>query len=69
MRIDWKSRRTRVVAAVVLVVLLVVSISQGAFRTWDGFDYFGWWVALPMLVMAFAALVTFLMRAWGKSED
>lgn len=68
MRIDWRSRRTQVVAAVALVVVLALSIWQGAFRTWDGFDYFGWWVALPMLVMAFAALVTYLARAWGKRD-
>jgi uncharacterized membrane protein len=69
MGIDWKSRRTLVVAVVVVAVLLVVSISQGAFRTWDGFDYFGWWVALPLLLLVFAALITFLARAWGTKRD
>ena len=68
MRIDWKSRSTQVVAGVALVAVLVVSISQGAFRTWDGFDYFGWWVALPLLLLLFATLVTFLARAWGKRD-
>jgi hypothetical protein len=65
MRIDWKARRTQVVVGVALAVFLVLSITQGAFRTWDGFDYFGWWVALPLLLLVFAALITFLARAWG----
>jgi uncharacterized integral membrane protein len=71
MRIDWKSRRTQLVGAGVLVLLLAVSIWQGAFRDWTGFDYIGWWVLLPLAVLLFASLVTFLARAWGggRRED
>src|SRR5688500_7497980 len=71
MRIDWKSRRTQLVGAAVLFVLLAVSIWQGAFRDWHVFDYIGWWVALPLLVLLFATLVTYLVRAWGggRRED
>jgi phosphate/sulfate permease len=66
MRIDWKSRRTQLVVAVVLAGLLVWSIADGALRTWGQWDYIGWWVLLPLFVLLVAALVTFLARAWGK---
>lgn len=65
MRIDWKSRRTQLAAVVVLALLLAVSIWQGAFRNWDTFDYIGWWVVLPLLVLSAATLVTYLVRSWG----
>lgn len=66
MRIDWKSRRTQLVAGALLVAVLAFSISEGAFRDWVMWDYIGWWVLLPLAVLLPAALITFLARAWGK---
>lgn len=68
MRIDWKARRTQVVAGVVLAGLLAWSVADGAFRTWGQWDYIGWWVLVPLLVLLFATLITFLMRTWGKRD-
>lgn len=55
-------------AGVALVVLLVLSISQGAFTTWGQWDYIGWWVLLPLAVLLPVSLVTYLARAWGKRD-
>lgn len=55
-----------VMAVVVGVVLLAVSIAQGAFRDWTMWDYIGWWVLLPLAVLLPVALVTYLVRTWGK---
>ena len=67
MRIDWKSRRTQLVAAV-MAGLLVWSIAQGAFRDWGMWDYIGWWVLLPVAVLLPISLALFVFRALTKRD-
>lgn len=69
MKINGKSRPAQIAAAATLAGLLVWSIASGAFRNWDVFDYLGWWVVVPLLVLLFASLVTYLVRAWGPKRD
>jgi hypothetical protein len=68
MRIGWKSRRTQIVAGAVLLVLLVLSISQGAFTTWGQWDYIGWWVLLPVAVLLPVTLALLLIRLLSRRD-
>jgi uncharacterized membrane protein len=68
MGINWKSPRTLFVLAAVMGAFLAWSIAAGAFRTWDGFDYFGWFVALPVFVLFVATLIAVLVRALGGGK-
>lgn len=63
-----RTRRAVIAVAAVLAALLVLSIAQGAFRTWTMWDYVGWWVLLPVAVLLPISLALFLIRAFGKRD-
>lgn len=63
-----RTRRAQIAAVVVLAALLVLSIAQGAFRTWTMWDYVGWWVLLPIAVLLPVTLALLLIRLLGRRD-
>lgn len=67
MRIDWRSPRTLVTTAVVVVVL-VLAVSEGMLWEWGMWDYIGWGL-LALAVLIAAAAVKFLAQSARRRHE